>query len=74
MRRAKARSAERGESLKQMFVRLLEREVAAPGSGAPHGRVSLPLVGSDSERPAVTYTNRDLAEILDHDEAEQLKR
>jgi hypothetical protein len=63
-RLAKARSAERGESLKALFTRALAAELAAPvAAAAPAARVRLPLFG-DPAGPKIRLTNRDLATRL----------
>lgn len=71
LRMAKARSAERGESLKEMFTRLLVREVGAAPATAESRRVQLPLVG-DPGRPSphASLSNADVEELLLEDEAE----
>lgn len=71
MRKAKSRSAQRGETLKQMFVRLVEKEVGADSSPAPRRRVSLPLVPAKDEA-AIELSNQQIAELLDQDDAEHL--
>ncbi len=64
LRAAKARSAERGESLKSLFTRALETELgeraATPGQAR---RVSLPLFGA-APGPLVRVTNADLERAL----------
>lgn len=70
-RMAKARSAERGESLKQMFTRLLAREVGASSAPTSGRRVALPLVGDPaSASPHGPMSNADVEELLLQDEAE----
>ncbi|NDK32794.1 hypothetical protein [Nesterenkonia haasae] len=71
MRKAKARSAERGESLKEMFARVLEREVNMQVSRGGQHRMQLPLLG-ETLRPSVDLSNGDIAEILDADDADHL--
>lgn len=71
MRKAKMRSAERGESLKEMFVRIVEREVSSPGLQGSRGRMQLPLVRG-SGKPAAAISNADIAEILDDEDMENL--
>jgi hypothetical protein len=70
MRAAKARSAERGESLKALLTRAVEAELGRATSPEPAGaRVSLPQFGSrDSSR--VRVSNADLARALAEADAE----
>ena len=64
MRTAKARSAERGESLKALITRAVAAEVAAPASRATGtSHVRLPLFGEPGG-PKVALGNRDLAAAL----------
>lgn len=64
MRAAKARSAERGESLKALLTRAVETELGQAPSREPAGaRVSLPLFGSAGSSP-VHVSNADLARAL----------
>jgi hypothetical protein len=64
MRAAKARSAERGESLKALLTRAVEAELGRPPALEPaRARVSLPLFGSVDEAPA-RVSNVDLARAL----------
>ncbi|NDL56423.1 hypothetical protein [Phytoactinopolyspora mesophila] len=70
IRAAKARAAERGETLKELFTRLLAREVKSPASTPQKGRVSLPLIG-DAEGTSVVTTNADLEAALTADDAER---
>jgi hypothetical protein len=69
LRAAKARAAERGESLKTLFARAIDRELAR---SAPAGRehVAWPLISS-RHKGAVRLTNDDLARI---DAAEETGR
>jgi hypothetical protein len=71
MRAAKARAAERGESLKDLVNRALAHELeltSVPKQKA--GRVALPLIARDVA-PAVVVTNDDIADAL---EAEDIER
>ena len=69
LRAAKARSAERGESLKALLTRAVQAELGAPAGRTSRGeRVVLPLFGDASE-PAVRVTNADLARALADEEA-----
>jgi hypothetical protein len=63
LRAAKARSAERGESLKTLLTRAVQAEVGAAGRTARAERVALPLFG-DPSRPVVEVTNADLERAL----------
>jgi hypothetical protein len=65
MRAAKARSAERGESLKALLTRAVEAELGRSASpAAPRARVTLPLFGSITNAPPVHLSNADLARML----------
>ena len=72
MRRAKARAAARGESLKKLFTRAIASEI-----GASHHetktRVRLPLFG-DPNGPPVSVTNEDIARLLAQEDAESAAR
>jgi hypothetical protein len=71
MRAAKARAAERGESLKDLVNRALAHELGVPsGATRKTGRVTLPLIGRDAT-PSVRITNDDIAAAL---EAEDIER
>jgi len=70
MRAAKARAAEHGESLKDLFTRAIAREVRVPAGRAESARVVLPLVGS-SEEPRVSVTNADIEAALAADDADR---
>ncbi len=64
MRAAKARSAERGESLKAWLTRAVETELGRGAAPAPSRvRMSLPLFGS-ADSPPVRLSNVDLARAL----------
>lgn len=73
MRAAKALAAERGETLKEMFTRLLTAEVRAPHPSRPRSRVALPLVG-DPSGPPVEMSNDDIESALDDDDVEKYSR
>lgn len=69
MRAAKARSAERGESLKSLLTRAVAAELQLQAT--PRGqatRVRLPLFG-ETPGPRVKLTNADLARALADDDA-----
>ena len=69
-RRAKARAAARGETLRTLVTRAITAEVGGLGADAlPRHRVKLPLIGTPSGRK-VKLTNADLDEILARDDAE----
>ena len=64
MRAAKARSAERGESLKAFLTRAVAAELGVVHSvGSNRARMSLPFFGSASG-PRVAPTNADLERAL----------
>ncbi|WP_129668324.1 hypothetical protein [Phytoactinopolyspora endophytica] len=73
IRAAKARAAERGESLKELFTRVLSREVRTPASQREGGSVSLPLVGG-AGGPSVDVTNADIEAALAAEDAERYGR
>ena len=71
MRAAKARAAERGESLKDLVNRALAHELGlASGTTRKTGRVTFPLIARDAA-PTVLVTNDDIAAAL---EAEDIGR
>lgn len=70
MRAAKARAAQRGESLKELFARAIAGELSSPRRDRPTGRVTLPLVGRESAA-AVDVTNADIEAALAADDAER---
>ena len=71
MRAAKARAADRGESLKDLVNRALAHELGLPSvPKRKTGRVALPLIARDAA-PEVLVTNDDIAAAL---EAEDIER
>jgi len=63
MRAAKAKSAERGESLKALLTRAVEAEVGLHAkSGPAKKRVTFPMFG-DPNGPKVNVTSDSLAEV-----------
>ena len=71
MRAAKARAADRGESLKDLVNRALAHELGLPSvPKRKTGRVTLPLIARGAA-PAVFVTNDDIATAL---EAEDIER
>ena len=70
MRAAKMHAAQRGETLKDMFTRLVAAEVKAPARNAARGRVVLPLVG-DTEGAPVEFSNEDIESVLADEDAER---
>ena len=71
MRAAKARAAERGESLKELVNRALAHELGLPsGPKRKTGRVALPLIARDAA-PAVLVTNDDIASALESEDIER---
>lgn len=71
MRAAKARAAERGESLSDLVNRAVAREA---GVRANHrgktGHVALPLIARGA-RPTVMVTNDDIADAFDAEDVER---
>lgn len=63
MRAAKARSAERGESLKSLLSRAVAAELGAEGSRPAGSRVKLPLFGRTGTKRA-SPSNADLEAAL----------
>lgn len=71
MRAAKARAAERGESLKDLVNKAVAHELGLPSAAkAKAGRVTLPLIGREAT-PEVLVTNDDIEAAL---EAEDIER
>jgi hypothetical protein len=69
MREAKARAAERGESLKTLLTRAVTTELGRRASAsAPAGRVVLPLFGRP-DRPPAQPDNADLERAIADDDA-----
>ncbi len=74
MRAAKAKSAERGESLKALLTRAVEAEVGIHASAGPkRRRVTFPMFG-DPNGPKVHITNEILEQAIIDDEVENLHR
>ena len=71
MRAAKARAAERGESLKDLVNRAVAHEVGHPATPkGKTGRVTLPLIARDAT-PTVLVTNDDIADAFDAADVER---
>lgn len=71
MRAAKARAADRGESLKDLVNRALAHELGLPSvPKRKTGRVTLPLIARDTV-PAVHVTNDDIATALEAEDVER---
>jgi hypothetical protein len=70
MNAAKARAAQRGESLNDLFARAIAHEVGSPSRGRSASRLTFPLIGRHSE-PKVELSNGDIAVVL---EAEDIER
>ena len=62
-RKAKARAAARGESLKTLLTRAVAAEVGQARETTPKGRMVLPTFG-DPKGPKVKLSGRDIARIL----------
>ena len=74
MRAAKARAADRGESLKDLVNRALAHELGLPSGRKPKkGRVTLPLIARDAA-PAILVTNDDIAAALESEDIERYSR
>lgn len=70
LRAAKARAAERGESLKELFARAVVHELGLSGGRHQDARVVLPLVGHD-KGPRRKVTNPDIETALAVEDAEK---
>ena len=71
MRAAKARAAERGESLKDLVSRAVAHEVGLPATPkGKSGRVTLPQIALDSATN-VQVTNEDIADVFDVEDVER---
>ena len=71
MRAAKARAAERGESLKDLVSRAVAHEVGLPATPkGKSGRVTLPLIARDAA-PTVLVTNEDIADAFDAEDTDR---
>jgi hypothetical protein len=71
MRAAKARAAERGESLKDLVNRAVAHEVGLPATPkGKTGRVRLPLIARDAT-PAVLVTSEDIEDAFDAEDVER---
>ena len=71
MRAAKARAAERGESLKDLVNRAVAHEVGLPTTPeGKRGRVTLPLIARDAT-PTVLVTNEDIADAFGAEDVER---
>lgn len=62
-RKAKARAASRGESLKTLITRAVAAEVGQEAPGAARGRVTLPVFGNPKGR-RVDLRSADIAQAL----------
>lgn len=72
LRRAKARAAERGESLKKLLTRAVLGELGLEQAASDRGeRVRLPLFGA-RRGPRVHVTSEDLAEALSDADAAKM--
>lgn len=71
MRAAKARAAERGESLKDLVNRAVARELGMPSAPRPKaGRVKLPLIPRNG-KPEVLITNEDIEAAFEAEDVER---
>jgi hypothetical protein len=71
MRAAKARAAERGESLKDLVNRAIAHEVGLPATPkGKTGRVTLPLIARDAT-PTILVTNDDIEDAFDAEDVER---
>lgn len=70
LRRAKARAASRGESLKTLLTRAVAAELDR--EARPRQRVALPLFGDDAG-PVVNVTSASIARALAADEAARVR-
>jgi hypothetical protein len=73
MRAAKAKAAQRGESLKDLVNRAIAHELGLPSAPkAKTGRITLPLIGRGAT-PEVLVTNEDIAAAFDADDIERYR-
>lgn len=71
IRAAKAKAAERGESLKDLVNRAVAHELGLPSAPkAKTGRVTLPLIGRGAA-PEILVTDEDIATAFDADDIER---
>ena len=71
MRAAKARAAERGESLKDLVNRAVSHEIGIPATPkGKAGRVTLPLIARDAT-PTVLVTNEDIEDAFDAEDVDR---
>jgi hypothetical protein len=71
MRAAKARAAERGESLKDLVNRAVAHELGVPATPkGKAGRVTLPLIARDA-RPTILVTNEDIEDAFEAEDVER---
>jgi hypothetical protein len=71
IRAAKARAADRGESLKDLVNRAVAHEVGLPNvPREKSGRVTLPLVGRITDPPALV-TDEDIEAAFDAEDVER---
>lgn len=68
LRAAKARAAQRGETLKALLTRAVENELGRSGKGRP---APWPLLKTKSKQ-AKRFTNAELEEILAAEDAEKV--
>lgn len=73
MQAAKVKAAQRGEPLKEFFARAVVHELGARRPAPPGNRLSLPLIGRDTQ-PGVELTNADLEAALDAEDVERYGR
>ena len=71
-RKAKARAAARGESLKTLLTRAVAAEVGQESDRLSHQRMRLPLFG-DAGGPAVDVDASDLARVLADEDAVRVR-
>lgn len=72
-RKAKARAASRGESLKTLITRAVAAEVGQERESAARGRMTLPLFGDPKGRPVDIHPS-DLARALADEDAIRARR
>ena len=71
LRAAKAKSAERGESLKALLTRAVEAEIGSRSSGSsPRTRVTFPMFG-DPNGPKSMLSIENMNSILDDEDVER---
>lgn len=70
MRAAKAKAAEGGESLEDLFARAVAKEIGRRSPSGASKRVTVPMIAA-GEEPTVSITGGRIAEVLEAEDAER---